>query len=255
MARKARKESGTKIYHLVNRGIERRSIFAEKRERTRMENIIRESYRKYEIRFYAYCIMPNHFHMLVQGELEALASFMAVISAKYALYYNYKHRRSGYVFQNRYRSQCVENESYFWNCLRYIHLNPVKANLARDLVDYRYGSMREYYTILDEEDQILCPDAFKKIKNRFGNSQAFMDFHEDKCQDVFIDLKEDEWEQRMEIAEQILNELAAAEGVSAREILEYAALREKYDENVKHTLGISGRKMENVRDILKSRLL
>ena len=112
MAREARKESSTKIYHIVNRGIERRSIFAEKRERTRMINIIRENWKKYQVNFYAYCIMPNHFHMLVQADLKALALFIAVISARYALYYNYKHQRSGYVFQNRYRSQCVENEAY-----------------------------------------------------------------------------------------------------------------------------------------------
>ena len=80
MAREARKESGTKIYHIVNRGIERRSIFAEKRERTRMINIIRENWKKYQVNFYAYCIMPNHFHMLVQADLKALALFIAVIS-------------------------------------------------------------------------------------------------------------------------------------------------------------------------------
>lgn len=254
MAREARKESSTKIYHLVNRGIERRSIFAEKRERTRMENIIRESYRKYGINFYAYCIMPNHFHMLVQGELAALALFMAVISAKYALYYNYKHQRSGYVFQNRYRSQCVEAESYFWNCLRYIHLNPVKAKLSQDLIGYRYGSMREYYTILKEEDQILCADAYKKIKERFGSSQAFMEFHESKCQDIFIDVKEDELEQRVEVAEQILNECALEKDVALREILDCAELRADYDKKVKQALGLSRKNMENIRDIVKNKI-
>ena len=254
MAREARKESRTKIYHLVNRGIERRFIFAEKRERTRMECIIRESYRKYGINFYAYCIMPNHFHMLVQGELAALALFMAVISAKYALYYNYKHQRSGYVFQNRYRSQCVETESYFWNCMRYIHLNPVKAKLSQDLIGYQYGSMREYYTILEEEDQILCRDAYQKIKDRFGNSQAFIEFHESKCRDIFIDIKEDELEQRVEVAEQILKEYAVKEGVSLQEILDCAELRADYEKAVKSTLGISRRNMENIRDIVKNRV-
>ena len=78
VAREARKESSTKIYHIVNRGIERRSIFAEKRERTRMINIIRENWKKYQVNFYAYCIMPNHFHMLVQADLKTLALFIAV---------------------------------------------------------------------------------------------------------------------------------------------------------------------------------
>lgn len=255
MAREARKESSTKIYHIVNRGIERRSIFAEKRERTRMINIIRENWKKYQVNFYAYCIMPNHFHMLVQADLKTLALFIAVISARYALYYNYKHRRSGYVFQNRYRSQCVENEAYFWNCLRYIHLNPVKAKLSDDLVSYHHGSMREYFTILEEGEQILCPDAFGKIKERFGNSRNFLEFHEQTCQELFIDTREEEFEQKVEIAEQILNACAAAEGISLIEALDYAEVRKRYEAEVKQALNISWSNVENIRNTVRNRLV
>lgn len=255
MAREARKESSTKIYHIVNRGVERRSIFAEKRERTRMINIIRENWKKYQVNFYAYCIMPNHFHMLVQADLKTLALFIAVISARYALYYNYKHRRSGYVFQNRYRSQCVENEAYFWNCLRYIHLNPVKAKLSDDLVSYHHGSMREYFTILEEDEQILCPEAFGKIKERFGNGRNFLEFHEQTCQELFIDTREEEFEQKVEIAEQILNACAAAEGISLIEALDYAEVRKRYEAEVKQALNISWSNVENIRNTVRNRLV
>ncbi len=104
MARKPRQKSISGVYHVVNRGLEKKAVFAQNRERTRMENLVRENYEKYQVEVYAYCIMPNHFHLLLKAELDVLASFMAVISAEYAFYYNYKHNCTGVVFQNRFRS-------------------------------------------------------------------------------------------------------------------------------------------------------
>ena len=255
MARQPRRESRTKIYHLVNRGIDRKAIFGEKRERSRMLNIIREFYKKYQVNFYAYCIMPNHFHLLVQGELETLALFMAVISARYALYYNYKHQRTGYVFQNRYRSQCIEDESYFWNCLRYIHLNPIKAGLVRELVGYPYGSMKEFCTMNDEEDQILCADSYKKIKEHFGNSREFLAFHEQKCLELFIDEKEDELDQKVEAARIILEKFAANLNISLLEVIQYAELRAAYETRDLVFLKLSKKEMEHILDVAKKQLM
>ena len=155
MARKPRQKSISGVYHVVNRGLEKKAVFAQNRERTRMENLVRENYEKYQVEVYAYCIMPNHFHLLLKAELDVLASFMAVISAEYAFYYNYKHNRTGVVFQNRFRSQCVEDEAYFWNCVRYIHMNPVKAGLSSTLLGYKHSSMKEYCSLVSDENKIL----------------------------------------------------------------------------------------------------
>lgn len=84
----------------MSRGINKLPVFKEKRE-------IRENTQKYDVEMYAYCIMP--FHLLIKADLEELASFMAIIIAEFARYYNYKHNRTGYVFEGRYKSQCVEN--------------------------------------------------------------------------------------------------------------------------------------------------
>ena len=143
MPRKPRKKSISDIYHVTNRGVNHLSIFAQNREKGRMLNLIRENCDKYHVGIYSYCIMPNHFHLLIKVSLSDLSAFMAVISSKYASYYNYKHKRSGVVFQNRFQSQCIEDANYFWNCLRYIHLNPVKAKLCKDPRSYKYGSMNE----------------------------------------------------------------------------------------------------------------
>lgn len=123
MPREKRQQSSTSIYHVMSRGLNKLAVFRETRERTRLINLIRENLEKYNVEIYAYCIMPNHFHLLIKADLEELASFMAKILAAFAKYYNKKHNRVGYVFQGRYKSQCVENIGYFWNCLRYIHNN------------------------------------------------------------------------------------------------------------------------------------
>ena len=81
-----------------------------------------------------------------------------------------------------------------------------------------------------------------------------MEFHESKCQDIFIDVKEDELEQRVEIAEQILNECALEKDVALREILDCAELRADYYKNVKQALGLSRKNMENIRDIVKNKI-
>ena len=95
MPRKPRKKSISDIYHVTNRGVNHLSIFAQNREKGRMLNLIRENCDKYHVGIYSYCIMPNHFHLLIKASISDLSAFMAVISSKYASYYNYKHKRSG----------------------------------------------------------------------------------------------------------------------------------------------------------------
>ena len=127
----------------MTRGLNKMPVFKQQREKTRMINLIRENLPKYEVAIYAYCIMPNHFHLLIKADLKELASFMAKILADFAKYYNFKHQRIGYVFQDRYKSQCIEKESYFWNCMRYIHLNPLNEKDFKELINYKYCSVKE----------------------------------------------------------------------------------------------------------------
>ena len=82
---------------------------------------------------------------MIWAEIQELSFFMARVLAEYANYYNYKHDRNGHVFQNRFTSECIEDEDYFWNCLRYIHMNPVKAGMAKKAADYKYSSIKEYF--------------------------------------------------------------------------------------------------------------
>lgn len=122
-----------------------------------------------DCRIHAYCLMTNHFHLLVEtGEVE-IGQFMMHLSGKYAMYYNRHHGYSGHVFERRYKSCLVKTDDYFLQTSRYIHLNPVKARMAAHPEDYRYSS---YKTIIRlQDDGITEPEktlAYFGPKGIFG---------------------------------------------------------------------------------------
>lgn len=94
--------------------------------------------------FYAYCIMSNHVHLLVRESSESLASVIKRIGVTYAQYFNKKYTRYGHLFQDRFRSEPVNDSAYFFTLLQYIHQNPVAAGLSTDVASYRWSSWSEY---------------------------------------------------------------------------------------------------------------
>ena len=243
MPRKARQESATGMYHVMTRGLNKLPIFKQEREKTRIINIIRENLSKYNVEIYAYCIMPNHFHLLIKSEIHELASFMAKILAAYAQYYNFKHNRIGYVFQDRYKSQCIEQESYFWNCLRYIHLNPLKEKSLEILLKNKHNSFAEFYYV---KKDIIHEKAFEIQRKRFPTTWQFSDFHNMENRDVFVDVSEDVFQNNLRIAKQILKELQLQYGFAMEEILDYVESRRNFENILSKVLNISMKKVEEV---------
>lgn len=252
MPRKPRRESGTGIYHVVSRGLDKESIFRTKEEKDRMWKNIWENVKKYRIKIYAYCIMSNHLHLLVKVDLKNLSLFMAKILAAYAQYYNYKHNRIGYVFQERFRSQCIESEAYFWNCIRYIHLNPVKAKMCKNPANYPYSSLTEYMDV--KEKKLLDSESYELLRSRFYSRREFEKFHRSSCGDFFIDIQEEEFQERKAIAEEILGRMETELELSAGEILDYVKARNLFEKEMKKTFGISKKKVQQIRNIIKMEL-
>ncbi len=93
---------------------------------------------------YAYCLMGNHVHMLVKVQEEALETIFKRIGGRYVYYFNVKYQRTGHLFQDRFKSEPVEDDAYFLTVLRYIHQNPVKAKLCHKVGEYPYSSYAEY---------------------------------------------------------------------------------------------------------------
>lgn len=140
MPRHARILSKTGIYHVMVRGNEKKNIFFDDADREKFLDILYENKKEGEYQLFAYCLMPNHFHLLIKEEKDPLARTMKRINTKYAYYFNQKYQRVGHVFQDRYRSEEIENESYLLEAARYIHNNPVKANMVDDPSHFRWSS-------------------------------------------------------------------------------------------------------------------
>lgn len=153
MARKSREVSGTGIYHVMMRGTNRQDIFEEDEDYLRFLAILRnmvypidEGGQRLPSRccFYAYCLMTNHVHLLVREAEDKIAPAIHRIATTYAHYYNNKYVRFGHLFQDRFRSEPVNDQGYFFTLLRYIHQNPMAAGLSKGIGDYDWSSWKEY---------------------------------------------------------------------------------------------------------------
>ena len=144
MPRTAREKSGTGIYHMILRGINRQTIFVDDEDAAKFIYTLIRYKEKSEFILYAYCLMGNHVHMLVKEGREDLSIVAKRIGASYVYWYNMKYERCGHLFQDRYRSEIVEDDRYFLTVLRYIHQNPVQAGLVNEITSYPWSSYPEY---------------------------------------------------------------------------------------------------------------
>lgn len=143
MTRKARQLSKTKIYHIIYKGIDNEDIFYDDNDRITFLNYLNECKKEFQFKIYAYCLMNNHVHLVIEIEDEILSNSMKSLSVKYVFYFNKKYLRSGPLFQNRFKSKCIENSKYFLDVCRYVEQNPEKANIST-IQEYKWSSFHEY---------------------------------------------------------------------------------------------------------------
>lgn len=133
MPRQARLDAPGTLHHVIIRGIEQRRIVDDDRDRqnfvSRMGRIATET----QISIYAWALMPNHAHILLRSGPSGLSTYMRRLLTGYAISYNLRHQRYGHLFQNRYKSIVCEEDVYFKELVRYIHLNPLRAKLVKTL--------------------------------------------------------------------------------------------------------------------------
>lgn len=132
MPRRARLHSAGMIYHVIVRGIEKKPIFVNNRDRKDFFERCSELLPGTKISCYAWAFMSNHVHMLLRTGDVALSTFMARLLTGYATSFNRRHKRAGHLFQNRYRSIICQEEPYLKELVRYIHLNPLRAGIVQD---------------------------------------------------------------------------------------------------------------------------
>jgi len=121
------------FHHVMVRGLEARAIFLSDKDREDLVNRLTEIAPKTGTAIYAWSLMSNHFHLLLRTGGESISKAMRRILTGYAVSFNRRHKRVGHLFQNRYKSILVEEDPYFLQLVRYIHLNPLRAGLVEDV--------------------------------------------------------------------------------------------------------------------------
>lgn len=144
MSRPLRIEYPGAFYHVTARGNERKDIFADDRDQERFLFYVNAAFERYKARIHAYCLMSNHYHLLIETPVGNLAQTMRHINGLYTTYFNVKRNRNGHLFQGRYKAILVEKDEYAGELSRYIHLNPVRAKIVERPEDYEWSSYRSY---------------------------------------------------------------------------------------------------------------
>ena len=161
MPRLARLDAPGLLQHVMARGIERRNIFKDDKDRKsflgRLALILEET----KTLCYAWSLIPNHFHLLLHTGPTPLSKVMCRLMTGYAVSFNRRHRRAGHLFQNRYKSVICEEDPYLLELIRYIHLNPIRADLVKDLKELDKFPWAGHSAILGKRKNPLIPESSK----------------------------------------------------------------------------------------------
>ncbi|ADV47113.1 REP-associated tyrosine transposase [Nitratifractor salsuginis] len=125
-------------HHVINRGVNRSDIFVDEDDYEAFLQILCKACRDYKVVVHDYCLMSNHFHLLIETRLNNLSLFMKQLNSNYALYANKKQKRSGHFWQGRFYSRYIVNEEYYYTLIRYIEQNPIEAGLVERVGEYPY---------------------------------------------------------------------------------------------------------------------
>ncbi|MBF8984882.1 transposase [Lutibacter sp. B2] len=140
MGRKPRVEYEGGVYHVIQRGNNKEYIFEKKEEKIYLLNMIREYKEILGFEIYGFVVMDNHYHIVMKTLQEPLHKIMHRINNRYSKYYNYINGRTGHVFENRYKGILVKEDKYLLSLIRYVHQNPVRANMCNKVKDYKWSS-------------------------------------------------------------------------------------------------------------------
>ncbi|MCK4420211.1 transposase [candidate division WOR-3 bacterium] len=155
--RRARITFNGAYHHVMNKGIEGKDIFFDENAIVYFLESMKEKSNKLKMRILAYCIMPNHFHLIVQNSSGKLSAFMKQLNGQYGMYYRKKKGGRGHVFQGRFKSTLIQEDTYMRMVIIYVLLNPVRKGIVSAPRGYRWSSIGEYYS---EEDSPFVDNKF-----------------------------------------------------------------------------------------------
>lgn len=243
------------------RGNERKSVFLDEEDKNRFIEIILQ--KKEAAGLYAYCVRDNHVHMVIQEREngQSLETLMKRIGVTYAVYFNKKYKRVGHVFQDRFRSEAIEDEADLLSLICYVHRDPVKAEIPQGLNYFwssypRYIGLKKNLSLLPEMAGILD----QLSRDRKTAVKRFIKFHQEEGNHAFLDISEvsDDGEE----AEAILEKFLRSHNLLKEDLntSENRAIAAELIQNLVRKSGISGRQVadltglnrEKVRKIIMS---
>ncbi len=146
MARPLRIEFENAFYHITSRGNERKLLFINEVDYKKFLNFLEQAALRYKPVVYSYGLMGNHYHLLLETSQPNLSRLMRDLNGAYTTYFNRRHKRNGHLFQGRFKAILVDKENYLLELSRYIHLNPVRAKIAKLPEEYKYSSIDYYFS-------------------------------------------------------------------------------------------------------------
>lgn len=220
MPRQARKLSSTGIYHVMLRGINQQQIFEDEEDYDKFLQVLKECKEVSEYQLMAFCLMGNHVHLLIKQGQESLDTVFRRIAGRYVYWYNVKYRRVGHLFQDRFKSEPVEDDAYFLTVLRYIHRNPVKAKICRTMEAYPYSSYKEYIGNSDLIDRGMAEQLLP--------AEQFVQYHNEEAEDSCMDIPEQQPIRFTdEQAKKLIEKISKCQNIAEFQALP-PALRDKY---------------------------
>jgi putative transposase len=141
MPRIARITAENCCYHIITRGNQRQTVFNEASDYKKYLKLLTRYKNKYKFKLYAFCLMPNHVHLLADiSQPDVLNKMMRGLNLSYTLYFNFKYEKVGHLWQDRFKSKIIERDAYLLGCINYIETNPIRASLVSDMNKYPWSS-------------------------------------------------------------------------------------------------------------------
>jgi putative transposase len=191
MPRYARQYSKTGIYHIMLRGNERKDIFIDEEDKEKFIKIVFQKKTNNAFKLYAYCLMDNHLHLVIKEQKETISQIIKKIATTYVYYFNHKYKRVGHLFQDRYKSETIENDAYLLSVIRYVHNNPEKAEISKKK-KYKWSSYPNYINLLNHHAEL---PEIKEILEMFSSDieralQEFIHFSNQYEDRNFLEMEE-----------------------------------------------------------------
>ena len=156
------------VYHIITRGIDKQDIFYDDKDRSFFLKQLLEVKKKFNLEIYAYCLMYNHVHLVIRSQNNLVSKSIQSLGIRYSQYFNRKYNRSGPLFEERFKSKCVENKKYFLDVCRYVHRNPETAGFC-SIENYLWSSYNEYLNKEKIIDKKILLHYFDNDLNKFIN--------------------------------------------------------------------------------------